>query len=72
MNLLRSLFHPFDRRVSEGRVEKERRGGKVAQLKSVNGRINSALDDLNRTVSMSREEFCKMIQSEGECPKDKK
>ena len=71
MNLLRALLSPFDRRQKEGRVENDRRTGKVAQLQSVNGRINSALDDLQQTVSMSRREFCEMVQRDGECPKDK-
>ena len=71
MNLLRALLAPFDRRQTEGRVENDRRTGKIAQLHSVNGRINSAIEDLDRTVSMSREEFCEMIQREGDCPKDK-
>ena len=71
MSFLRSILRPLDRRERVNGVDYDRRV-KVDTLKSVNGRIDSAIEDLQQTVSMSREDFCKMIQREGRCEKDMK
>ena len=64
MNLLRALLSPFDRRQAERRVEDDKRTGKLAQLHSVNGRINSAIEELDKTLSMTREEWLKSQQDQ--------
>ena len=70
MNFLRSILRPLDRRERVNGVEVDRRV-KVDTIKSINGRIDSAIEDLHQTVSMSRKDFCEMIQREGDCLKDK-
>ena len=67
MNILRALFQPFERRGREEMVEVDKRQSKLSQLQTVNGRTRAALDDLTRTVSMSREQFCELLRKEDDC-----
>lgn len=63
MNLLRRIIAPFaERRVQELPVPVERRGGIGKRLKDASDRVNNAVDDLCKTVSMSREDFNEMIE----------
>ena len=67
MNLLRKFFG--DRRHDGAPVVQERRGGFIKRSATASDRLERAVDELNKTVSMSRDELYKLI--EGEHPKDK-
>lgn len=62
MNLLRSLLKPFDRRTVDQGVSVERRGNLATRLNAATDRVDSAIDDLCKTVSMSRTDFNAMIE----------
>ena len=64
MDFLRALLSPFDRRSNDRPVEQENRTSKYDKIKAANGRINSAIDDLDKTLNMSREEWLKNQQDQ--------
>ena len=71
MNLIRSLLKPFNRRVTVEGVKVERRGTTVSRLDAATARVEDALDELNKTVSMSRDEFFERMLRDKDCTKEK-
>ena len=71
MNLLRSLLKPFNRRIAPSIVDVERRGTTAKRMDEATARMEKAVDDLYKTVTMTREELCEMMRREEECPLDK-
>lgn len=67
MNLLRKLL--ADRRKEEKEVRDDRRGkGPIKRWKDSGDRLDRVVDDLYKTVKVGREDFCRQMQEEGDCP----
>ena len=64
MNLLRSMLKPFNRRISDQPFTIEKRGGVVNRLNAASERVDNAIDELSKTVSMKRDEFEKFLEKE--------
>ena len=64
MNLLRSMLKPFNRRIEDKPFSVEKRGGLVHRLNCASDRVDNAIDELSKTVSMKRGEFEKFLEEE--------
>ena len=69
MNLLRRFFG--DRRHESDVVANDRRVKTGSRSAAASDRLERAVEELDKTVRMSRKDFCEMLQREGECLKEK-